>query len=176
MKHNEGPFPLFSEDLRPSNVLARSPSEVTAVIDWESCYAAPAEFTYCSTWWLILVHPLMWDDGFKDWFEHYMQKHEVFLDVLRECKDETEQEAKAPKARLSDHTRESMQNGHFWFWLAARTGFAFDEIYWECLDPVFYGDFTSIEDRMSLLDPDERDAMEPFVQIKMEQMAECKLD
>lgn len=42
---NHGPFKLFSDDLCPHNVLVDgSTLQVTAVIDWEFCYAAPAQF------------------------------------------------------------------------------------------------------------------------------------
>ncbi|KAL3603001.1 hypothetical protein FPOAC2_07318 [Fusarium poae] len=38
-------FRLFSEDLRPSNVLIDKDLKVVGVIDWEFAYAAPAEFS-----------------------------------------------------------------------------------------------------------------------------------
>jgi hypothetical protein len=46
--HNSGPFSLFCDDQRPSNVIVDSNLHAKGVIDWEFCYAAPMEFTYCS--------------------------------------------------------------------------------------------------------------------------------
>lgn len=41
-----GPFHLYCDDLRPSNVLVSGPDLTpTGVIDWEFTYGAPAEFT-----------------------------------------------------------------------------------------------------------------------------------
>lgn len=48
----------------------------------------------------------------------------------------------------------------------------FDEIYWEFIDPKFYGPFTSIEDRFALLGADERANIDPLVEIKMRQASE----
>lgn len=45
---NYGPFPLYCDDLRPSNVLVDDAMSIMGVIDWEYCYTAPLEFTYCS--------------------------------------------------------------------------------------------------------------------------------
>jgi aminoglycoside phosphotransferase (APT) family kinase protein len=45
-KQRCGPFPLFCDDLRPSNVIVDADLNVHGVIDWEFCYAALVEFTY----------------------------------------------------------------------------------------------------------------------------------
>ncbi|RAL10172.1 phosphotransferase family protein [Aspergillus homomorphus CBS 101889] len=41
---NYGPFKLFCDDLCPGNVLVDDSLNVTGAIDWEFCYAAPAQF------------------------------------------------------------------------------------------------------------------------------------
>lgn len=61
--YNHGPFSLYCDDLRPSNIVVDSDLNIRSVIDWEYCYAAPAEMTYCSPWWLLLRHPEDWKDG-----------------------------------------------------------------------------------------------------------------
>lgn len=45
--HDNGPFGLFCDDMRPSNVIVDSSLCIKSVIDWEFCYAAPMEFTHC---------------------------------------------------------------------------------------------------------------------------------
>lgn len=70
---------------------------------------------------------------------------------------------------------QSLDNGQFWFCLAATSSFGFDDIYWKFIDPVHYGKFTSMEDRIGLLSQQERDDLEPFIQLKMQQMEDTKL-
>lgn len=49
--HEHGPFHLYCDDLRPSNVLVSgSELNITGVIDWEYTYVASAEFTYTAPW------------------------------------------------------------------------------------------------------------------------------
>ena len=176
--YNNGPFPLFCDDLRPSNVIVDPDlSKVCSVIDWEYCYAAPAEFTYCSPWWLLLARPEEFEEGL-DWFwDRYHTRHELFLKVLRECEDEDEDEDEIiGTQRLSDGMAQSLQNGNFWLCLAATSSFGFDEIYWKFVDPFYYGKFTSMDDRIALLSQEEQDDLDPFIRLKMEQAAEPKLD
>lgn len=53
-----GPFHLYCDDLRPSNVLVSEMDlAITGVIDWEYTYVAPAEFAYTAPWWLLLESP-----------------------------------------------------------------------------------------------------------------------
>ncbi|MCJ1406545.1 hypothetical protein MMC19_000611 [Ptychographa xylographoides] len=175
--HNEGPFRLFSEDLRPSNIIARTPSDVDAVIDWQFCYAAPAEFTYCSPWWLLLAHPDDWDDGLDNFLAHYLPKHEIFLQVLQECEGEAIKNGTLLESLdLSKHMAQSLCNGNFWFCLAATSSYSFDDIFWQFIDRKFHGDFTSIEGRIKLLSPEEQRDLEGFVHFKMEQTKERILD
>ncbi|KAK2793256.1 hypothetical protein FQN52_001904 [Onygenales sp. PD_12] len=165
--YNDGPFPLFSDDLRPSNIIVYSDLHLQSVIDWEFCYAAPVEFTCCSPWWLLLAHPDDWEDGFDDSLSHYMPRQVIFLSVLRGCEDEAAAAAQqgddshshghgVVSLPLSELMERSMQDGTFWFCLAARCSFAFDDIYYKFTDKRYYGEFTSIEDRIALLSVDEQ--------------------
>lgn len=109
--YNNGPFSLFCDDLRPSNVIVDADLRIKSVIDWEFCYAAPMEFTYCSPWWLLLAHPDDWNNSLDDFLMHYMPRQKIFLDVLREC--ENEAATNIADHSLSDHMEQSMHNGHF---------------------------------------------------------------
>jgi hypothetical protein len=51
-----------------------------------------------------------------------------------------------------------------------------DEIYWNFLDEMYYGPFKSIEDRIPLLDEQEREELAGIFQVKMEQAREGMLD
>ncbi|KKY26923.1 putative phosphotransferase enzyme family protein [Phaeomoniella chlamydospora] len=175
--YNHGPFPLFCDDLRPSNVIVDADLNVQSVIDWEYCYAAPVEFTYCSPWWLLLARPEDFEQGYEWFSEQYLPRHELFLKVLRERENEAIQRNDLFESqRLSNGMAKSLENGHFWFCLAATSSFEFDDIYWRFIDPVYYGEFTSLDDRLALLSQDEQNALEPFVSMKMEQALERKLD
>lgn len=175
--HNNGPFRLFCDDLRPSNVIVDADLNIRCVIDWEFCYAAPAEFTYCSPWWLLLAHPDDWEDSLDSFLAQYLPRHEMFLKVLQEYEDEeTQRGALSESQRLSGGMALSMQNGDFWFCLAATSSFAFDDIYWRFIDARHFGEFVSIEDRTRLLSSEEQDSLENFVRSKMQQAEERTLD
>ncbi|KAI9833951.1 MAG: hypothetical protein M1819_003460 [Sarea resinae] len=179
-RYNTEPFRLFCDDLRPANVIVGDDLSVRGVIDWEFCYMAPAEFTFSSPWWLLLAHPDNWDqteDSLGDFFHHYLPRQKVFIEVLKDCEDEEIQAGKLLHTqRLSDEMAQSTHNGLFWFCLAARSGFSFDEIYWRFMDPQYYGSFQSLEQRIELLSSEERNNLEEFVKMKMMQAEERKLD
>ncbi|KPM40386.1 hypothetical protein AK830_g6187 [Neonectria ditissima] len=77
-------FRLFSEDLRPFNVLIDKDLRVVGVIDWEFAYAAPAQFSSDPPWWLLLKYPEYWPGGYGDWMEAYEPRFETFISVLEE--------------------------------------------------------------------------------------------
>ncbi|KKY24995.1 putative phosphotransferase enzyme family protein [Phaeomoniella chlamydospora] len=176
--HDNGPFPLYCDDFRPSNVIVDPDFSVRSAIDWEFCYAAPAEMTYCSPWWLLLAHPDDWEDGdLKSFLESYIPRQELFLRVLKDVEDMMiRNNAISDSQRLSVHMAQSLSNGSFWFCLAASSSFAFDDIYWDFIDQNHYGRFTSIEDRLALLSREEQNELEPLVQLKMQQAEEGRLD
>lgn len=174
--YNNGPFPLYCDDFRPTNVIVDPDLNIRSVIDWEYCYAAPAEFTYCSPWWLLLKHPDDWDN-LRLFFEEYVPRHKVFIQALRDEENEMIRRGDmSENQRLSNGMVQSLENGHFWFCLAATSSYGFDDIYWDFVDPLYYGEFTSIEDRIGLLSKQEQEMIEPFVQLKMKQAEEDELD
>ena len=69
-----------------------------------------------------------------------------------------------------------LDNGLFWVCLAARYSSMFDEIYWTFIDEVYYGKFTSIGDRLPLLDDEERTKLNTIYDVKMEQVEDGKID
>lgn len=173
-----GPFHLYCDDFRPSNVLvSESDFTVNGVIDWEFTYVAPVEFTQAAPWWLLFESPESWESDLNAFLVRYMPRLQLFLKVLRACEEEQIQKGTLMESqRLSDPMERSMENGLFWFCLAARKSFMFDDIYWTFLDQKYFGDFTSLEDRIPLLTQDEQDELDGFVQVKMQQAKEETLD
>ncbi|GKZ38554.1 hypothetical protein AbraIFM66950_010836 [Aspergillus brasiliensis] len=174
---DSGPFRLWCDDLRPSNVLLNADLQVVGVIDWEFSYAAPAEFSEASPWWLLLEQQEYWPDGIEDWTEVYEQRLQTFLKVLVEREESLISSGRlTEEQRLSGPMRESWQNGDFWVSYAARRNFAFDAIFWQKLDRRFFGPTQSPEKswerRVELLDEREKEEMEMLVQEKMEDMRE----
>ncbi|KAK1141327.1 hypothetical protein N8T08_009234 [Aspergillus melleus] len=149
----QGPFRLYCDDLRPSNVLIdlnNSQVSVSGVIDWEFTYAAPAEFTHVAPWWLLLQSPEDWEDDLNLFLTRYSPRLRAFLEVLRDHENRLiEQQLLSESQRLSPLMEHSMETGLFWVCLAARYSSMFDEIYWTFIDHRFYGPFTSLEDRYS---------------------------
>ncbi|XP_044716975.1 phosphotransferase enzyme family domain-containing protein [Hirsutella rhossiliensis] len=84
---NETTFRLYSEDLRPSNVLIDKDLRVVGVIDWEFTYVAPAEFSFDPPWWLLLKSPEYWPGGYVPWMEAYEPRLNTFLGVLEQEED-----------------------------------------------------------------------------------------
>lgn len=71
LKHSTGPFRLFCEDFRPSNIIATTenhPLQIKAVIDLEFTYSAPSAFTNAAPWWLLLQNPEEWELDLKGSF------------------------------------------------------------------------------------------------------------
>ncbi|PGG95545.1 hypothetical protein AJ80_09941 [Polytolypa hystricis UAMH7299] len=173
-----GPFHLYCDDFCPSNVLVSEPDlAITGVIDWEFTYVAPNEFLYSAPWWLLLERPEGWDSNLNEFLTHYIPSLHLFLKVLKDCEDgQVQKGTLTDSQRLSDRMARSLESGVFWFCLAARRSFMFDEIYWAFLDEKYFGRLTSLDDRLSLLSQDERDELDGFVQMKMQQVAEERLD
>ena len=172
-----GPFHLYCDDLRPSNVLVSGPNlTLTGVIDWEFTYVAPVEFTTTAPWWLLFESPEAWESDLNEFLARYIPRLQLFLRVLRSCEDDQIlKNTMETSQRLSDRMAQSMENGLFWFCLAARKSFMFDEIYWTHLDRRYFGP-GSLEDRLSLLTAEELNDIERFVTAKMRQASENHLD
>ncbi|OJJ73540.1 hypothetical protein ASPBRDRAFT_73900 [Aspergillus brasiliensis CBS 101740] len=164
----DGPFRLYCDDFRPSNVLVDlDVFRVSGVIDWEFTYAAPAEFTWVAPWWLLLQSPEDWEDDLDQFISRYMPKLHVFLEALSDHETELiEHQLLSESQRLSPRMEDSMQTGLFWVCLAARYSSMFDEIYWTFIDHRYYGAFTSLEDRMQLLDQEQQQELDELVMLK----------
>ena len=69
-----------------------------------------------------------------------------------------------------------MHSRAFWVCFAARSSYAFDDVYWRFVDPKYHGEFTSVEDRFRLLSAEEQSKLESFVPLKMQQAKTRGLD
>ena len=177
-EYRHGPFCLFCDDLRPSNVLVNDINiTVTGVIDWEFTYVAPAEFTYTAPWWLLLQNPEDWESDLTEFLARYIPRFRVFLETLRECETEKVQNGSLLDSQcLSERMAQSLENGLFWVCLAARYSSMFDEIYWGFLDKMYYGPFTTMKERVGLLSEDEKCDLHDLVPVKMQQADEGTLE
>lgn len=76
--------------------------------------------------------------------------------------------------RLSGPMKQSWESGGFWIMYAMLHSFAFDAIYWQKIDPRFFGPTENPEEtwreRLNLLNEKERDEMERLVTQKLEEM------
>ncbi|RAK89661.1 phosphotransferase enzyme family protein [Aspergillus costaricaensis CBS 115574] len=81
LEDNYGPFKLFCDDLCPGNVLVNDSLQITGIIDWEFCYAAPAQFAGSIPWWLLQERPhrIIYNYGIKAFFEDFLPKADLFL-------------------------------------------------------------------------------------------------
>ncbi|RSL49472.1 hypothetical protein CEP54_012406 [Fusarium duplospermum] len=169
---NSASFRLWCDDFRPVNVLVDQDDEILGVIDWEFAYAAPSQFALDPPWWLLLDVPEMWDDGIEDWASVYQRRLKTWLSAM----EQTERDTSPVSLPLSAYMRESWATGRFWLSYAARKSWAFDTIFWKYLDERFFGEREKDipkealwKTRVQLLNEDERAAMEPLVQTKMEE-------
>lgn len=179
---NSDSFRLYGDDFRPGNILINDANEVVSVIDWEFTYTAPTQFVLDPPWWLLLDTPEMWDAGIDDWVKNYELRLETWLSAMKEAEESAGSESKSTKFPLSAYMRESWETGRFWLTYAARKSWAFDIVFWKYLDERFFG---RREDRVEknelwktrvhLLSEGARNAMEPFVERKVEEMKERKL-
>ncbi|KAJ5484029.1 hypothetical protein N7539_005825 [Penicillium diatomitis] len=172
---NNGPFKLWCDDFRPANVIVDSNDRVCGVLDWEFTYAAPLEYTYAPPWWLLIEKPEYWEAGLDDWARVYEQRLQIFLRSMAKREDACIANGQMTEdQRLSTHMRKSWDTGHFWIAYACQHSFAFDLIYWEKIDPRFFGATSDPESawkaRMALLSKDEVDEMESLVEKKMQEM------
>ncbi|OBT87797.1 hypothetical protein VE02_03113 [Pseudogymnoascus sp. 03VT05] len=177
--HDEGPrVRLFSEDLRPSNVLVDKDDCVVGVIDWEFAYAAPEQFTFDPPWWLLLTSPDYWDDGYGSFMETYEPRLATFLRVLeaeeKKMRDSSRDVGGGGKVVLSEQMRRGWESKTWMISLAARNSWAFDFLFWRFLDGKFFGENEDQDHhaRLHLLTEREREAMEPFVAVKVEEEKE----
>lgn len=185
---DSGPFKLFCDDLRPTNILLDENMKIVAVIDWEFTYAALAEFTYSPPWWLLLEMPEEWPRGIADWIATYQPRLETFFRVLKAREDAAICSGTLTEAqRLSGRMREGWENGEFWVNYGARKSWAFDTV-WPMIDMIFYGGedpCASLEERtallcsekgMTLLSDQEKEEMKDLIRRKLEDRKHRKLN
>ncbi|KAI0118226.1 phosphotransferase family protein [Nemania sp. FL0031] len=184
--NNQSVFPIFSSDLRPMNVLIDKDLRVVGVIDWEFAYAAPAQFSFDPPWWLLLERPDNWPGGYVPWMEVYEPRLKTFLRVLEdeEKKMRSDPEISGSLASLSlsdernvplsQRMRKSWENKTWMINYAARNSWELDWIFWRYLDAKYFGpnDEADYHARLDLLTEKEKEAMEPFVKMKMEEKQE----
>jgi len=157
-----GPFRLFCDDLRPTNMLADPETlRITAVLDFEFTNAMPAQFAYDPPWWLLLKQPASWvrEGRMQEFLDLFEPRKEQFIRAIERA------EARSPPAAgqpfLSVQMRDSWDSGRFWFNLASRKSFDVDEIYWEALHKKGSGH--------AILDGATLAGRERFVKQKMDQ-------
>jgi len=179
---NAGAFRLYCDDLRPENILLDNSNHIAAVIDWEFTYAAPSQFSLDPPWWLVLIAPHLWDGHIDDWIELYEARMKTWLSAMQKAETMAGSEKECMAVPLSTYMRESWETGRFWLSYAARNSWAFDRIFWKFLDERFFGthrDKVPLNElwktRLHLLSEAERNAMEAFVERKMEETKERKL-
>jgi hypothetical protein len=100
----------------------------------------------------------------------YEPRMEQFLQALERIEAESDSK-KMPLGvpRLSKRMRNSWESKRFWFNYAARKGFDIDALYWGALHDEDNSD-------ADLLDDDIRTQMEPFGEMKMEDLKAYKED
>ncbi|KAI1134810.1 hypothetical protein F5Y05DRAFT_397476 [Hypoxylon sp. FL0543] len=158
---NSGPFRLFCDDMRPSNMLADPQTmRITAVLDWEFTNVMPAQFAYDLPWWLILGNPaIMISEGKREFLDLFEPRKEQFIRAMERV--EARLQLPAEKPRLSARMRDSWNSTRFWFNLASRSSFDVDEIYWKTLHKEGLGE--------AMLDMETLAKKEDFVKRKKEQ-------
>ncbi|KAL2754160.1 hypothetical protein ACRALDRAFT_1076014 [Sodiomyces alcalophilus JCM 7366] len=165
-----GPFKMFCDDLRPSNMLIDTKSlRITALLDFEFTNSMPTQFVYDPPWWLLLRGPDVWlnDDRMDEFLELYVPRMEQFLRALERAEEKSAAAgvgSPEEQPRLSSRMRDSWNTGRFWFNYAARTCLDMDDVYWHALH-----DGESTDDGLSLLDEEVRAELERLVPVKMEQ-------
>lgn len=174
--NDHGPFKLWCDDLRPANILINENLQIVGIIDWEFTYAAPAEFSQASPWWLLLEQPEYWPGGIEAWENTFETRLKTSIKVLTEREETFMQRGRLKQdQRLSGPMRRSWDNGDFWVTYAARKNFAFDMIFWKKIDQRFFGPYTVPEEnrwekRIELLSDEERQCMEEVVSRQLEHM------
>ena len=168
--HNTGPFKLFCDDFRPSNILVDETTlQITAVLDFEFTNAMPTQFSEEPPWWLLLRGPARRLDAgetIEELIKSYQPRLEQFLRALeheevRRCifQDQTQ--------CLSSLMRNSWKSGNFWFNLAARNSFDMDAVFYAYLDGADFGGNAGPH----LLSEELQRELKPFVEMKMDQKA-----
>ena len=126
-----GPFRLFCDDLRPSNMLIDPRTlRITALFDFEFTNAMPAQFAHDVPWWLLLQPPAAWlRDGKKEEFLRLFEPtKDQFIRAMEQVEARSSSSCVVPS--LSTQMRDSWDSRRFWFNLASRCSFDVDNFYW----------------------------------------------
>jgi hypothetical protein len=180
---DQGPFKLFCDDFRPGNILVDENLQITAVLDWEWCYAAPYQFLYSPPCWLLLKPPVDWRDDYMedvDLLDRYMPKFELFVRVLEEQENKRIQRTGSLSSqsidnrppRMSTLMRQSMADGTFWFNEATRQSFSLDRLWWSRLNDLCSVSSDNENDHPAelLRSAAFQTDLEDFVRLKMEHL------
>ncbi|KID99301.1 phosphotransferase family protein, partial [Metarhizium majus ARSEF 297] len=147
----DGDFRLYSEDLRPANVLLDKDMQVVGVIDREFAYAAPVQFSFDPPWWLLLEEPEYWPGGYRAWMDAYESRLQTFLHALEAEEEKTKRAALTERVNslpltdeeveppLSRRMRDSWEKQTWMLNYAARKSWAFDFIWWKFSDEKYCG-------------------------------------
>jgi hypothetical protein len=123
----------------------------------------------------LLQSPEDWEGDLNLFSTRYTPRLHAFLEVLSNHESKLiEQQLLSESQRLSPRMKDSMETGLFWVCLAARYSSMFDEIYWTFIDHRYYGTFTSLADRIRLLDQEQQQEMNELVRIKANQCTKDK--
>ncbi|KAE8351353.1 phosphotransferase family protein [Aspergillus coremiiformis] len=170
--YEHGPFTMWCDDLRPGNVILDSKYQIVGIVNWEFTYAAPTEFTSSPPWWLLLEKPEFWPGGISNWTQAYEHAFHIFLSALRSQEEVAINKGNMTRnKRLSACMEHEWATGRFWVIYAATRSFAFDPIFRQVLDRIYFEFDSSWEDdwesRMQILSPSERDELEILVRRKL---------
>ncbi|KAI1775666.1 hypothetical protein F4818DRAFT_414569 [Hypoxylon cercidicola] len=126
-----GPFRLFCDDLRPSNMhVDPKTMRITAVLDLEFTNIMPAQFACDVPWWLILGQPgILISEGKQEFLDLFVPRKEQFICAMERVEARSPPLGGEAKLPLSAQMRDSWDSGRFWFNLASRSSFDADEIY-----------------------------------------------
>lgn len=162
---DRGPFRLFCDDLRPSNMLADPETlRITAVLDLEFTNALPAQYAYDVPWWLLLRNPAAAvSEGRQQQLLDLLEpRKEQYIRAVERAEARLPRPGPAPgEPRLSARVRDSWDSGRFWFNLAARSSFDVDAVYWSFLHQEGRGE--------AMLDQATLAAKDEFLRRKKEQ-------
>lgn len=174
-----GGFKLFSQGLRPANILLDENLRVVGVIDWEFAYAAPAVFTFDPPWWLLLLEPESWPGGYREWIKAYEPRLNTFLHVLevQEGKMGLCSSGAAAAEPLSESMRKSWEARDWMVNYGVSDSWAFDFIWWKFLDERYFGPNEAQDSRarIHLLSESQKAGMSELVATKAGEWANRRI-
>jgi hypothetical protein len=146
---------LFGDDIRFGNILIDPETfQITAVLDFEFWYIAPAQFLNSPPPWLMLKEPWEWDQNDE---AEYKVKLRSYTKIMEE-----EEEASGQDHSFSCLMQRYMDDGTFWYNLAIRESFCLPQLMKHCW---------ALKAMQGLEPPSELDS---FLSYKMDQLRRCK--